>query len=87
MIRTLTQTIPNWLSKRDPSSFNFGIEVNCNFGSLRKVIDWCESNIESEWGWLCTKESEQYIPTGNAQYSFYFDSNKDATAFSLRWKS
>lgn len=87
MLEILAKKPAKWLSDRDPSSFAFIVDINLNFGTLRKVITWCEKNLEKAWGWQSSSEKSDYVTLGNAQYSFYFDDARDATTFSLRWQS
>lgn len=87
MLEVLAEKPANWLSDRDPGSFAFTVEINLNFGTLRKVIAWCEKNLEKSWGWQSSTVKSNYVTLGNAEYSFYFDDAKDATTFSLRWQA
>ena len=63
---------------------SFLCHVNCllPYGQLDVALTWCRAECSSEWRWKM-KESASDIKSGH--YEFYFDSELDAVAFSLRW--
>lgn len=67
---------------RSSQSFEFCQEIHKPFGVLDQVIDWCKANIEAEWRWELIQPSSDRAP---GRYRFYFDSERDLCAFSLRW--
>lgn len=82
----------NWLSDRDPKSFDHNINIHLSFGKLQEVLQWCKSNVEYNWGWQPIDRFQPSIISGtfdavDGVYSFYFDNSKDATAFTLRWSN
>jgi hypothetical protein len=52
------------------------VEIHVEFGKLRTVIDWCNNNCSGNWSWAYDEDI----------YSFIFDNESDATAFSMQWK-
>ena len=51
------------------------------YGQLKPVIEWCERNCESDWGYDCL------LPAGSdgGKYDFYFETESDYINFIL-WK-
>lgn len=67
---------------RQGDSFRFAKEINKPFGQLDSVLDWCKQELTSEWRWQLVQVSSDVAP---GRYIFYFDSDRDACAFNLRW--
>jgi len=67
---------------RSQESFRHAREIQQPFGRLDAVIDWCKTALESEWRWQLIESSSD---TRQGRYIFYFDSERDFCAFSLRW--
>lgn len=67
---------------RSRESFHHAQEIQKPFGKLDDVIDWCKTALEAEWRWQLIQPSSDKAP---GRYIFYFDSERDYCAFSLRW--
>lgn len=69
-------------SCRSADTFLHQAECLLPYGQLDTVLNWCRSECSAEWRWKM-KESASNIKSGH--YGFYFDSERDAVAFSLQW--
>ena len=81
----LPETVDTSLLKfqvRDKESFPYAREIAKPFGSLDPVIKWCKSELEADWRWQMVEMSNDIRP---GRYIFYFDSEKDCCAFTLKW--
>lgn len=67
---------------RSQESFRHAQEIRQPFGRLDDVIAWCKTALEHEWRWQLIEPSSD-IRQG--RYIFYFDSERDYCAFTLRW--
>ena len=67
---------------RDKESFPYAREIAKPFGGLDPVIRWCKSELEADWRWQMIEMSNDLRP---GRYIFYFDSEKDCCAFTLKW--
>lgn len=67
---------------RDKDSFPYAREIVKPFGTLDLVISWCKAELEGEWRWQVIDMSSDVRP---GRYFFYFDSERDACAFALKW--
>lgn len=67
---------------REKSSFQHTREITRPFGCLDQVIEWCKSECTGEWRWQVIDVSSDIRP---GLYVFYFDSDRDCTAFCLKW--
>jgi hypothetical protein len=63
-------------------SFNHAREISRPFGQIDRIIDWCKTELVDEWRWQVVTTSSDRTP---GRYIFYFDSDRDAAAFSLFW--
>lgn len=52
------------------------------WGVLESVLCWCQQECTSEWRWRLIEMPTDRRP---GTYDFYFDSERDAVAFSLQW--
>jgi hypothetical protein len=79
----------NWreleYSSREATSFAYSSPVTLEFGQLEPFLAWCRTELVGEWRW-------EYYPRdaiGNCynkwQYRFYFDSERDCLAVTLKW--
>ena len=64
-------------------SFNHAKEISRPFGQIDPIIDWCKSEMTGEWRWQVIDTSSDRRP---GRYIFYFDSDRDAAAFTLFWR-
>lgn len=69
-------------SFRLSNSFAFSKKIVKSYGTLDKILDWCRQELADEWRWEIVEQSGDIRP---GQYVFYFDSDRDACAFSLSW--
>ena len=56
-------------------------DIALQYGKLQPVIDWCEKNCISEWGYI----DQSYPPDVSPDYTFYFESERDYVAF-VMWE-
>ena len=63
-------------------SFNYAREIARPFGQIDRIIEWCKTELTSDWGWQVVTTSSDRAP---GRYIFYFDSDRDAAAFALFW--
>jgi len=63
-------------------SFKYAKEITKPFGELDRVLAWCKTELTSEWRWQLIDGSSDTRP---GRYTFYFDSERDCCAFTLRW--
>ena len=67
---------------REKASFPYVKEISKSFGKLDEIISWCKSELQGEWRWSLIQPSSDIAP---GRYVFYFDSERDACAFTLQW--
>jgi len=67
---------------REKESFAYAKEIAKPFGHLDAVIEWCRSELVGDWRWQLIKTSTDREP---GRYIFYFDSDRDCCAFTLKW--
>jgi len=67
---------------RDGESFNYAKEIYKPFGQLDNVLAWCKTELDGDWRWQLVRTSTDREP---GRYIFYFDSERDCFAFTLRW--
>lgn len=67
---------------RDKDSFNHAQEIAKEFGVLEHVLDWCKEELVGEWRWQLLEVSSDHRP---GRYIFYFDSERDCLAFTMKW--
>jgi len=67
---------------REEDSFAHAIEISKPYGCLDEVISWCKSECQADWRWQLVDMSTDIRP---GRYVFYFDSDQDCLAFSLKW--
>jgi hypothetical protein len=63
-------------------SFNHAREISRPFGQIDRIIEWCKTELTNEWRWQVVTTSSDRSP---GRYIFYFDSDRDAAAFTLFW--
>lgn len=59
----------------------FKTDILVDFGNLKPLSNWCESNCSGDWGYECL------VPAGAdaGTYEFYFEAEHDYVNFIL-WK-
>jgi len=67
---------------RDKDSFNHAQEIAKPFGVLENILDWCKSELTNEWRWQLIEVSTDRRP---GRYCFFFDSERDYLAFTIKW--
>jgi hypothetical protein len=67
---------------REESSFAYSKEIAKPFGQLDGILDWCRSELNGEWRWKLITVSSDISP---GRYLFFFDSERDACAFTMQW--
>lgn len=68
--------------RRDRDSFAHALEIAKPFGVLESVLDWCKDELIEEWRWQLLSASTDTRP---GRYCFFFDSERDCLAFTLKW--
>lgn len=68
--------------ERDKESFPYAKEVIKPFGGIDAVISWCKNEMTSDWRWQVIEMSSDIRP---GRYCFFFDSDRDFCAFTLKW--
>lgn len=68
---------------RDKESFAYAKEISKPFGGLDPVLAWCKTELTGEWRWQLVDVSSDIRP---GRYIFYFDSDRDCCAFTLKWQ-
>ena len=67
---------------RKGDSFKYAREIQKPWGEIDRVIDWCKSELVSDWRWQMVEMSSPQRP---GRYIFYFDDSRDFFAFTLHW--
>jgi hypothetical protein len=68
---------------RDKESFAYAKEISKPWGGLDIVLAWCKTELVGEWRWQLVDVSSDIRP---GRYIFYFDSDRDCCAFTLKWQ-
>lgn len=68
---------------RDKESFAYAKEISKPWGGLDFVLDWCKTELTGDWRWQLVDVSSDTRP---GRYIFYFDSDRDFCAFTLKWQ-
>jgi hypothetical protein len=66
----------------DENEFHFQVEIHQPYGVLDDVLAWARENITGRWAWRLISASNRAT---DGRYRFYFDTESDATIFTLRW--
>ena len=67
---------------REKESFAHACEIDKKFGILDNIIAWCKDELVGEWRWQLISVSGADRP---GRYCFFFDSERDCLAFTLKW--
>ena len=67
---------------RDKTSFAHVKEISKPWGGLDPILDWCKTELVGDWRWQLIDVSSDIRP---GRYIFYFDSDRDCCAFTLKW--
>jgi hypothetical protein len=68
---------------RNQASFAHAAEITKPFGGIDRVIAWCKTEMQDDWRWQVVEMSSDQRP---GRYMFYFDSDRDCCAFTLKWQ-
>jgi hypothetical protein len=68
--------------ERIAESFQYHREIAKPFGKLDDVVLWCKTELQGDWRWQLIQASTDQRP---GIYLFYFDSERDCCAFTLKW--
>lgn len=72
----------NLSNSRVKESFGYSCEITKPFGQVDNIISWCKQETSGDWRWTLIDTSSDIRP---GRYIFYFDSDKDLCAFTLKW--
>ena len=70
------------IADRTADTFQFHQEIQQRPGGIDTVLAWCRNECRSDWRWQLLDSSSDRMP---GRYVFYFDNDRDACAFALRW--
>jgi hypothetical protein len=70
------------IDHRSRDSFDHAREVVKGWGGLEPMLTWCKNELEGDWRWQMVDMSSDIRP---GRYIFYFDSERDCLAFTLKW--
>jgi hypothetical protein len=70
------------IDHRSRDSFAHAREVVKPWGGLEPILAWCKTELEGDWRWQLIDMSSDIRP---GRYIFYFDSDRDCLAFTLKW--
>jgi len=68
--------------ERNKESFAYVKEISKPWGGLDIVLAWCKTELTGEWRWELVDVASDIKP---GHYIFYFDSDRDCCAFTLKW--
>lgn len=68
---------------RDRESFAYAKEIQKPWGGLDPVLEWCKTELQGDWRWQLVQVSSDIAP---GRYIFFFDSDRDCCAFTLKWQ-
>jgi hypothetical protein len=77
-----TEDLVRLHNSRDRLSFAHAKEIAKPLGALEPCIAWCKSELEHDWRWQMVDMASDHGPV---RYIFYFDSERDCLAFTLKW--
>lgn len=67
---------------RDERSFAHAQRITRSYGDIDHILTWCKSELVEEWRWQMV---EMAAPQRPGRYIFFFDSERDCLAFTLKW--
>ena len=70
------------IGPRSRESFAYAREVVKAWGGLEPILAWCKTELTGDWRWQLVDMSSDIRP---GRYIFYFDSDRDCLAFTLKW--
>jgi len=76
------ETMLRQIDHRTQDSFAHARTISKPWGDLESVLTWCKTELVEDWRWqLIDMASGQQA----GRYIFYFDSDRDAMVFALKW--
>lgn len=78
----LTDELKKSVNWREKESFPHSCEITKPFGIIDQILVWCRSECQAEWRWELLSASTDIRP---GHYRLYFDSDRDFSAFLLKW--
>ena len=66
----------------DASQYPYTLEISKKLGKLDEVITWSKQELEHEWRWIL---DETGGGDGLWKYRFFFQSERDMCAFTMKW--
>jgi hypothetical protein len=78
----MTKPVRQMLVMREKDSFPYAREIEKPFGIIEEVLDWCKDELGEGWRWQLVEISSERKP---GRYCFFFDSERDFLAFTLKW--
>ena len=67
---------------RDERSFAHAQQITRPYGDIDHILAWCKSELVETWRWQML---EMAAPTRPGRYIFFFDSERDCLAFTIKW--
>lgn len=67
---------------RDETSFAHARQITKPYGEIDRILTWCKSELVDTWRWQMV---EMAAPQRPGRYIFYFDSERDCLAFTIKW--
>lgn len=67
---------------RSAESFRLAREISKPAGMIDRILVWCKTEMVGVWRWQMVEMSGDHRP---GRYIFYFDDDRDYTAFVLKW--
>jgi len=68
----------------DTEVFAYQTQVCKPYGTLSRLLAWCQSQCTGEWRWEVDTEASTAV-TGAWVYTFHFKDERDQLAFLLTW--
>ena len=78
----IVMQVDNQIS-RAKSSFLYSREISKPWGEIDIILAWCKTALTAAWRWQLIDASSYTRP---GSYIFYFDSDQDCCAFTLKWQ-
>jgi hypothetical protein len=77
------QAMLRQIDSRSRESFAHAMEVQRDWGGLEPILSWCKAELQGDWRWQLVDMATDQRP---GRYCFFFDSERDVVAFSLKWR-
>lgn len=62
--------------------FRYYQEIEKHTGAIDDIVNWCKSEISTEWRWQLLEVSSNTKP---GKYRFFFETENDYCSFLLKW--